>query len=341
MKRYSIHLTIANTDDYLANFKRLLSLLSFDETTHYEVTIDASSINHLPPKLLSDLILIEQEYGRTQKAIFKNILSCSTELITRHVLRTTHRYGLEVILNIAGKYQENKKQARIIHKLKKYNIPYYLTISCDADDVEYNYNALSKTDYVFEIENSIRSGLNLIKIFDEWCAQKENCFTFKTFEDILFRLLLGYTHRNCRYDSCLNKKISLDPDGNLYFCHINNELTFLKNISEVDQYLDIFEKHNFKVVLLKSLTKRTGCLNCSDFSLCHSGCPLQYDNNINNCNEENYKELVHHIAEYLNKHLNVEHQLPCNPIIRRIVLVSIAYKGVIEINTINKGGKKE
>jgi len=338
MKRYSIHLSIDNTDAYIVNYKKLLTLLSFDETTHYDVTIDATSLKYISYKHLADLILTEQEFGRAHKAIFKNMLNCSYELIDRQLLRTILRYGLEVIINIDGKFEENKKLTQIIHKLKKNNVPYYLNISCDIDDVEFNYNALRKTDYNFEIENSIKSTLNLINEFDKWCVQKENGFSFKTFEDILFRLLLGYSHRNCRYDSCLSKIISLSSNGNLYFCHINNELTFLKNISEVEQYLDIFEQQNFKEVLFKSLSKRKDCLNCSDFSICHSGCPLQYNNSINNCHERNYAELVHHIAEYLNKILIVGNILPCNPTIRRIVLVSIAYKGVIEINTINKGG---
>lgn len=339
MRRFFIHISIDDTNEYIHNFQKLLDVLSFDEKTTYEITIDVSNLKKLNTDVILELVKAEQEYGKAHKAIFKNTLSCQYYQLDRKIVRCILRHGLDVLIQYCGKIEKNKQLEKTIRKLQKKYIPHYLNVKCSPEDIYSNYENLKTTTCAFEIEDAIASDIDLVKEFDAWCMQENNCHTFKTFEDILYRLLLGYTHRDCRHSSCLGKRVCMKSNGELYFCHSYDKNTYLKNISEVKGFSDIYESKFFGSTLLTSLEKRNKCVECDNFAVCQSGCPLSSLNKSNECNETRYCELIQHIAKYLHEKLDIKHELPQNPIIRRIVLVSIAYKGKVEINTFYKGVK--
>ncbi len=336
MRRFSIHISTDDTRECITNFKKLLDAVASDEKTTYEITVDVSGMEKAISDTISKLIKAEQEYGEGHKAIFKNIISCQYHQLNKKVLGCILRYGADVIIQYFGNPEKDKDLFKAIKKLQKQNIPYYLNVICESDEVCDSYLNLKKTSCAFEIANVLSADIDLIKEFDDWCAQESCCPTFKTFEDILYRLLLGYTHRDCRHSSCLGKRVCMKSNGDLYFCHSYSESAFLKNVSEVKGLSDIFESDNFGKVLFQSLEKRNKCKGCSGFSVCFSGCPLLTEGSDTGCTEEKYCKLVSHIAEYLHEKLDVKHELFENPVIRKMVLVSIAYKGKLEINTLNK-----
>jgi len=339
MRRFSLHITIDNSQECISNFEKLLGILSFDEKTIYEVTIDITQLNKSHSDVISSLIGCEQNYGKTHKAIFKNTICCKYSQLNKRVFDCLLRYGIDINIQYEGAFSIDKKLDKTINKIQRKRIPYCLHIDCPNEDVKASLQKLIGLKYVFEIENAINSDVDLIKTFDEWCQTETECYTFKTFEDILYKLLLGYTHRDCKHSSCLGKKVSMNAKGKLYFCPVQNELSYLKNISSVNKFSDMYESKNFENVLVSSLQRRNHCVECESFSVCQSGCPMAHGIE-DSCGEEKYTELLQHIAKYLHKKLEVDNKLPQNPIIRRIVLVSVAYKGKLEINDICKGVKK-
>ena len=335
MKRFHIHVLVDNTNEYVENFRKLLNALNFKEKTTYEVTIDISALGKIKPDVFLELVKIEQDYGKCHQAIFKNTLSCRYCQLNRRAIQSILRHGFEVVIQYEGIIEEkNKKLENKIKELHRKSIPYNLNINCATNEICSNFEILCKTSYYFQIENLIHTKIDLINEFDRWCLIENDCYSLKTFEDILCGTLLGYTHRDCKHSSCLGKRIGMKSNGDLYFCHSYDKISYLKNVSDVKVYSDIFESEQFGNLLLNSLKKRDKCSECERFLICQSGCPLLFDEKENkDCNEAKYCDLVQHIKNYLYEKLEIKHEIPQNPVIRKMILVSIAYKGKFEIRT--------
>ncbi len=218
---------------------------------------------------------------------------------------------------------------RIYKESIKKNIPCMLVLKEeDFRSVMEVYNVFSKLGMPIIAKSDIIFDDLSIDDFMHWAYDK-NGSRLSLFSDIATQILLNYKGTYCRFKSCLSKYFTIDDTGNIYSC-INKD-NYLCNISNIQNFRELYNCDNFIGVLKQAITTRNDCKDsCVYYDVCQGGCPLNSPDNIHSCKDRVLFELYGLITDKLKEIIEKEDYKNLNPALRSVILSSVASNKLFE-----------
>ena len=128
---------------------------------------------------------------------------------------------------------------------------------------------------------------------------------------------------DCRYSSCLGKRLYLSTSKVFSFCPFYPEKTVLENISNIDRFNEIFEQSNILNTISNSIMKRNHCLkNCEYYNFCKGGCPIF---ETTQCKEKYFTEFYNEVSQIMQTVISSDNLDEYNAHIKNSVLKYIVF----------------
>jgi SPASM domain peptide maturase of grasp-with-spasm system len=210
------------------------------------------SLNWDTPSLISNLIIeIDKNYNHRFDLLFKQVDELSCHNILLKVVNEIEHSKMKYLLDLINKY-EFKYVEIWIDKL--YASKRYL-------DILKQYKNVRKIKIFNSEDNSELIYKSLIIQTTKYSSFKEYCIHAKT--DYLIDL--EHYCESIKYNSCLNRKVSVTADGTIKNCLYKNE-TFGNYLRQ--PLVDIVMSDNFKKLWYKSIDSHKFCSNCECRYIC-------------------------------------------------------------------------
>lgn len=233
------------------------------------------------------------------------------------------RYRFKVIFKIDTTKGINKRAlSRKLEKLKKKKIDYTVRIENYSGSIKdvIDYFNLGNVKYDFE---NIDYSNNYIEYFRKWIYDK-NAPHISFFDDVINAVLLKTGLMDCRYSSCLGKRLYLSNDMVFSFCHLHPEKTVLANLSYINTFEDIFEQTSILNTISNSIKKRNNCIiDCEYYDFCKGGCPIC---KTTQCKEKYFTEFYNEVNQTMQTVINSNNLDEYNIHIKNAVLKYIVFK---------------
>lgn len=254
------------------------------------------------------------------KTIFHNtiVLPYGTSLYYDYL----KKYRFKVIFEIDASKKWNKRVlSNKIQKLKKKKIEYVLRIKNCSGNITSVIDYLNFGNVKYDFENIDYSN-NYIEYFRKWIYDK-NALQISFFDNVINTVLLKTGLIDCRYSSCLGKRLYLSKNNVFSFCPFYPEKTVLANLSYINTFNDIFEQANILNTISNSIKKRNNCINnCEYYDFCKGGCPIL---ETTECKEKHFIEFYNEVKQTMEKVVNSNNLDEYNTHVKNAVLKYIVF----------------
>ncbi|RCX08300.1 radical SAM protein with 4Fe4S-binding SPASM domain [Anaerobacterium chartisolvens] len=145
-------------------------------------------------------------------------------------------------------------------------------------------------------------GKGLIELFDRWFYDTECMFEIRVLSSFVFSILLSRPRMCFFVNNCFSNyvMVSVEPDGSVSPCDSNPEIK-IGNILDDSLESLIFKNPIKKMYSVGEQKRLEDCLFCEWYSCCNGGCPSLLDNNGKQLYCEDYKMVLSHIKNTLEK----------------------------------------